>query len=190
METSHEYTQKLKIGYFGSFYGEIKPNIFFEALAKFNFLKDIEVVIASKIHNYAIPKELSDNVKQINFLAYEESIKMMGAMDCNLLILPFQHKREGVYSGKLFDYLSSGRPIFALINEKDVAAELIKEFQCDYIVDPNDVDQVYNMLVEIHKDWKEKKLKVIKKDKIQKLHRKEQVNLLISFLNEKNGSIK
>ena len=188
--THHEYTHKLRIGYFGNFYADRKPTNFFEALSKCEFLEDIEIFIASNIHNYNIPKKLVSIVKQSDFLPYEKSIVMMGSMDCNLLILPYKGSGEGVYSGKLFDYLSSCRPILGLINEQDVAAELIKEFQCDYIVDPNDVGKIYNMLGEIHKDWKEKKLKVTEKDKIQNLHRKEQVNLLLSFLNEKNGSIK
>ena len=44
------------------------------------------------------------------------------------------------------------------------------------------MDEIYNMLVKIHSDWSEKNLKVANKSKIQELHRKGQVNLLISFL--------
>lgn len=182
VETFHEYASKLKIGYWGNFYSDRKPTNFFEALSKANFLNDVEVIIASNIHNYTIPKEIVSQVKQIKFLPYEESIKMMGSMDCNLLILPYKANSEGVYSGKLFDYISSGRPVFGLINEHDVAAQLIKEFNCDYIADPSSVDEIYNMLVKIHSDWSEKNLKVANKSKIQELHRKGQVNLLISFL--------
>lgn len=181
----YEYTDKLRIGYFGSFYGEIKPNIFFDALSKVDFIQDVEVIIASKIHNYTTPKAIEKSVKKIDFLPYEESISMMGNMDCNLLILPYKENRQGVYSGKLFDYLSVGRPILGLINKSDVAADLIRDFQCDYIVDPANVEEIYNMLVKVHNDWREKKLKVANKDKIQQLHRKSQVNLLISFLQEK-----
>lgn len=182
VKTQHTYREKLYIGYFGNFYADRKPTNFFEALSKFNFLNDIVVVIASNNHNYNVPEKIKNNIKKLDFLLYEDSIKMMGEMDINLLILPYKMNGEGVYSGKLFDYISAGRPILGLINENDVAAKLIREYNCDYIADPSSVDAIYMQLDKIYNDWKEKLLKKPNSKMVEKLHRKEQVNILKNFL--------
>lgn len=173
---------KLKIGYFGTFYGDIKPDNFFLALLNFEFIDDLEIHIASSSHNYLIPDRLKNNVKKMDFLTYEESIQVMSGMDCNLLILPFMDTRQGVYSGKLFDYLSTTRPILALVNQNDVAANLIKEFDCGYFADPNSIDNILSSIYSIYDDWKKSKLKMANRELISKLHRKSQVDILRNFL--------
>lgn len=173
---------RLKIGYFGSFYGEIKPDNFFKALLGFKYLESVEIYIASKVHNYSIPNELKPYVKSLAFMSYEDSIKMMSNMDCNLLILPFSGKREGVYSGKLFDYISTTRPTLALISKVDVAAKLLNECNSGYIADPNNINEINDQLINIYNNWKNGKLSGASLDKIEELRRDKQVEKLASYL--------
>lgn len=177
--------EKLRLGYFGTFYGDIKPDNFFSALGKSNFKDRIEVFIATRTHNFEVPIELKDSVKLLNFMSYEESIKMMGRMDANILILPDSGNRKGVYSGKIFDYLSSNRPIIGLIDSKDVAADLIKDYNGDYLANPNDIDNILVVLNKLFTDWEMNRIDVFRQD-IGLLHRKQQVKKLVDFLTKVN----
>ena len=53
----------------------------------------------------------------------------MNEMDANIMLHP-RGERKGVYSGKLFDYISAQKPIIACVDKNDVAAELIYSFDC------------------------------------------------------------
>ena len=48
-------------------------------------------------------------------------------MDFNLFVHP-RSERKGVYTGKLFDYISAAKPILACVDKDDVAAKMIEEF--------------------------------------------------------------
>lgn len=181
---SYKKGKKLRLGYFGTFYGDIKPDNFFSALNMSNFKDKIEVFIACRAHNFEIPIELRANVKLMDFMPYEESIKMMGEMDANILILPLSN-RKGVYSGKLFDYLSSNRPILGLVDSEDVAADLIREYNGDYLVKPDNIDDILVGLNKLFADWEAGRINVFKQN-LDLLHRKQQVKKLVNFLTNVN----
>jgi len=172
------------IGYFGSFYGSIKPTNFFAALVLFheefpNYFFKVELY---GVHNnFNIPSQLVNFVQSYEALAYENAIERMSTMDVNLLLLPNQD-RKGVYSGKLFDYISVRKPILACIDPSDVASELIHTLDCGYIVDFNNVNQIKNAILEAYHDWEKGFIKKATEEEVNNLHRKVQVSKLYRFI--------
>jgi len=172
------------IGYFGSFYGSIKPTNFFAALVLFheefpNYFFKVELY---GVHNnFNIPSQLVNFVQSYEALAYENAIERMSTMDVNLLLLP-NEDRKGVYSGKLFDYISVRKPILACIDPSDVASELIHTLDCGYIVDFNNVNQIKNAILEAYHDWEKGFIKKATEEEVNNLHRKVQVSKLYRFI--------
>lgn len=166
----------LKIGYFGSFYGDIKPDSFFDAILQLNIAEKFKIYIATKNLNFSIPDVLKDNVVLLPYMSYKESISKMSSMDVNLLILP--KNRKGLFSGKVFDYLSSGRPIFAIVNPYDVAADLICENNAGYIADFGNLENIKFMISKLYNDWNNETLIKPNMLEIAKQHRKYQVQKL------------
>lgn len=178
-------SKELKLGYYGSFQGKTKPDILFQAILELKkelHVFPIKIYIATKSINFNIPDELKNSIILLPYTHYEESIKSMGTMDCNILILP-SDTRVGVYSGKLFDYISVQKSILGLINKNDVAATLINDLQCGYVADPNNKEDVKMALLSLYKDWKQQNLKVASIKNIQKLHRKHQIHKLLGVIN-------
>jgi len=169
----------LKIGYFGTFYADIKPDVFFRSFIK------VEKQLKAKIEfhfygvhkNFTVPKEIEDRLKIFPSVTYEESIAKMAEMDANLLILP-KGERKGVYSGKIFDYLSSKRPILAFVDLEDVAASLIINFNAGYVVDYNDNKKGAESIFDWVKDLESGITRSATDEQILSLHRKYQVNKL------------
>ncbi|VEB24921.1 hypothetical protein [Avibacterium volantium] len=177
----YEKDDFFKIGYFGSFYGDRKPDIFFEAVKNISHLIPFKIFIATSSHNFYIPDKIREKVVLLPYLSYKESIVKMSQMDCNLLILP-RGKQRGIYSGKLFDYISVGRSVLALVDPSDVAAKLIEDLNCGYISEVNDVEAIEKMINRAYLDWINGSLAVASKSNIDKLHRKYQVEKLINIL--------
>jgi glycosyltransferase involved in cell wall biosynthesis len=176
----------LNFGYFGSFYGAQKPDVFFEALLLLNAYDDaidFKINIFGAHNNFNIPLKLRDKINMVQGLPYDEAILKMKEMDANILIIP-NNGRKGVYSGKLFDYISVQRPIIALLDKEDVAADLINEFKCGYVSDFKDVNEVFESLKELIKDKSEGVSKVATHDQVVSLHRKNQVIKLKDVINQ------
>ena len=172
-------------GFFGSFYGAVKPDLFFEALMKIllsvpEFDFQFEVYGAHK--NFNIPTKLKNKVHIFPHLPYEKAILKMQKMDVNVLFIP-NNGRKGIYSGKLFDYISVQRPIFAMLDKKDVAFDLIKELNCGYLAEFNDIDEIVDAIKKIIKDKTEGVFDVASTSQVESLHRRNQVQKLKTLIN-------
>lgn len=171
----------LKIGYFGSLHGAAKPNVLFEAINQLGFNKKIKIYFAISNKTFDVPTYIEQSINYLEFMPYLHSIREMAKMDVNLLIIPSK-TRVGVYSGKIFDYLSSNRPILALVNPNDVAAKLIQETNAGYIADFDILEEVKIAITQLYKDWESNKLKQPNIAVISQQHRKYQVQKLIEWI--------
>lgn len=172
----------LRIGYFGSFYGDIKPDLFFKAIIEEELHNKVEIFFATRNVNFNIPSILKERITFFPYMSYNECIQKMSSMDVNLLILP--KNRQGVFSGKIFDYLSVKRTILAIINPNDVAAHLINECNAGYIADFNNLENIKLVIRRLYEDWENGKLVKHDVEKIGLQHRKYQVQKLNEWVNK------
>lgn len=168
------------LGYFGTFYGKRKPNILMEALKQltlennsFNF--QLEIIGAHQ--NFSIPAEITSKVNIVEPIEYHDAIEKMASFDGNIQIHP-KSKQKGIFTGKLFDYISIQKPVLAFVDKQDVAAKLIEDFDCGYIAEFSDVEENKKIILEAYNDWKENKIKFASDQQVKSLHRKEQVEKL------------
>ncbi|MDO5653062.1 MAG: hypothetical protein Q4G39_03055 [Brachymonas sp.] len=185
----HDYSPPLRpfntrfcIGYFGSFYGNRKPHTFFLALEQLCDEIDMEIHIATQSVNFDVPPALIRRVHLHGFLSYQQSVEMMATMDANLLILPKLPEFKGVFSGKIFDYISVYRPVLAVVDPDDVAADLVRELGCGYVADVDEVEQIKSMLRQAHADWLQGQIKHGSPAQVRQLHRRVQVQKLSALL--------
>lgn len=172
------------LGYFGSFYGGRKPNFLFEALS--NLLKNeagfdfrFEIIGAHK--NFTIPTDLQEKVTILPNLEYEKAIEYMAQLDLNVQMHP-RSKQKGVFTGKLFDYISVQKPVLALVDKDDVAAQLVNDFGCGYVAEFAEVGEIEIQVKQAFSDWKQDKIKFASDEDRNSLHRKFQVEKLIKLI--------
>ncbi len=181
----NEKNSVFTLGYFGTFYGAIKPNIFFKALSdlKKENLIEFEVHLVGVHSNFLIPKVIEKNVNIFPSSTYLNAIEHMSKSDCNVLINP-GGKRKGIFTGKLFDYISVQKPVLAFVDKTDVAAKLIEEFDCGYIAEFDQLQENKNIILNAYEDWKQNKIKFASNEQVASLHRKEQVKKLAQLINK------
>jgi len=176
----------LKFGYFGSFYGLRKPDNLLLAIEKFQNINHefiFEIHIYGAHNNYGIPYSFKDKVFKHLGLTYLKAIEEMNKMDINLLFHP-RSIRKGVFSGKIFDYISAKKPIFALVDKDDVAAKLIHDLKCGYVAEFDDLTEIKEKLDEIISDFKNQTLRIAEADDIKKLHRRNSVLRLTKMIHK------
>lgn len=171
------------LGYFGTFYGAIKPNFLFNALIEIKSQKlfDFELRLVGVHSNFIIPKEIKDNITVFEKVSYAKSIEQMAETSCNILLIP-KGKRKGVFTGKLFDYISVQKPVIALVDTEDVAAKLIQDFDCGYIAEFSEIEANKKVILEAFNDWKMNQLKFATFEQVQSLHRRNQVRKLAGLI--------
>lgn len=168
---------RFTMGYFGSFYGGRKPVTFFSALEELKKEHpdfDFEFHIVGAHRNFEIPNSVADNVLFLPPLKYEDAIKKMMTMDANLVIHP-RSEQKGVFTGKLFDYISVNVPVLAFVDKDDVAAQLVLDFNAGYVGECNDKEVNKRAIWECYIDWKNNKVKIVSEENRMSLHRKNQV---------------
>lgn len=172
------------LGYFGTFYGTRKPTILFEALKELkleNVDFDFKVEIIGAHQNYTVPSEIAEKVQLYPALSYVEAIKKMAEMDLNVQLHP-RSKQKGIFTGKLFDYISVQKPVLALVDSEDVAAQLIQEFSCGYVAEFSELEENKTMLKRAFDDWKSGIIPHASDEQVESLHRKKQVEKLKSLI--------
>ena len=122
----------LQIVYTGNIYiGKQDPSLLFEALLLMgNSANNISILFYGR--QFGDVREL---VKKFNIehlvringqIPYRQSLATQRSADILLLLLWNNPKEKGVYTGKLFEYIGAGRPILAIGNHDNVAAELLR----------------------------------------------------------------
>ena len=84
-----------------------------------------------------VQSEVADCFTLVGTVPYDESIEEMYRSDCLLVIDPvFDNKMKNVYiPGKLYDYLSTARPILCLADRDSATGDLAAATGCEQ-VDP------------------------------------------------------
>ncbi|MDG1840739.1 MAG: hypothetical protein P8I93_00150 [Crocinitomicaceae bacterium] len=175
--------------YAGTFYGKRKPDTFFSALKELSDSGQLKIpwklLFIGTPKNFSIPKQFGKNISFVESMENIEVIKVLAQSDCNLLIHP-PSKAKGVFTGKLFDYLSVQQPILALVDVEDVAADLINKCNAGNSVDFYDINSIKEELLNIFDCWQNNIENQYNEVLISSLHRKKEVLKLQKIILNEN----
>ncbi len=154
---------KMTLTYTGALYGRRKPDTLFDALHQLIAGGDIpkdkvavrlvgnynEAQMNSRIREY----KLEGVVEIVGLLPHNECI--MEQLSCDALVLIEGNGKgaEAFYTGKLFEYMNTNKPILALLPEHGVAADLVKESNVGLVADVDDVKEIKENLLSFYRQW-------------------------------------
>lgn len=195
LDKEYNKSDKLIITYSGSMYGRRKPDYFLQSINelieedKIN-KNDIIIRFIGNIPSKKI-NEINDNfslegiVNYLPYMPHKESIEKLIESDILLLIIGEGKGAENFYSGKIFEYMNTNRAILALVPEKGVAAQVIKETQTGYISEMTDVNKIKKLIQDIYNGWKNNNMDLQPNwDKIKTFERKELTKNLAKILDK------
>lgn len=132
----------------------------------------------SSVQKEKILKKIDiERVQFIHYVDHNEAISFMMSSSVLLLIIPDHHSNRSILTGKLFEYLASGKPVLCLGPADGDAAEIIAEAGVGKTFAYNDFNSIAAYLLEL--------TNVIKNppdNKIKKFSRTELTRHLTSIL--------
>jgi glycosyltransferase involved in cell wall biosynthesis len=152
-----------KIKYAGSFYGSYNPSVFLRALHSMitsHNIKDIRFHVVG--HG---SKWLAQNLDRLGLNGIEPFMRLEGHMDSkrclseilnsSLLLAISPSVIDYNVPQKIYTYMRTGVPIFAVMPERGEAAQIIRDYNAGYVVDASTVDGVEKKLYQLYLLWKE-----------------------------------
>lgn len=154
-----EPSSQFTIVYTGAFYGLRQPDAFLEAIGQladeYPEIKDnLKLLFAGRInakHKNRFPYPEMMNI--LDYQPHEKSIALLSSADLLLLIIPAQNS-DGCLTGKIYEYLASGRHILAIIPPNGEAAKVLRRAQAGVIVEPEDIEAIKKAVFELYTRWK------------------------------------
>ena len=150
-------TRQFTITYTGEFNPLRRPDAFVQAvihLTETNRIPagDWRVRFAGKNPPHYIPDR--PPFQQLGYLSHQDLNDIRRDSDALLLLLSDAPSARGNYTGKLFEYLASNRPILTISRPDTVAAQLVKQARAGRVV-PHDPDQIAETIEAMYRAWKE-----------------------------------
>lgn len=176
------YPSKFRISSIGTLNNERNPVSLFKAVKNMladeeDFKKHIEIelvgIIAASVNEEIEKHRLQKYVKKTNYLPHIEALKRMA--DSCLLLLPLNNVQDkGILTGKIFEYIGSGKTILGFGDPAGEAASIVREIDAGHFFKYNDVKGTEIFLKNQYQLWKNGKLRRKKNDSfIAKYDRKQ-----------------
>jgi glycosyltransferase involved in cell wall biosynthesis len=124
---------ELRIVYTGSFYeGKQDPTPLFQALRQLGpQAARVRVVFygpgLGQVQQFARRQQVESQVEVHDPVPHRRALELQKQADLLLLLLWNHPESEGVYTGKVFEYLGARRPVLALGQPKGVVADLLRQ---------------------------------------------------------------
>ena len=190
---------KFTLTYTGLLYGRRKPDNFFEALksAIGEGYIDRSRINVQLIGNFKMEQlqnkidifNLTDVVTTLPYMKHKACLSELLKSDALLLIEPSGPGAEAFYTGKVFEYMNTGRPILATIPYNGAAAQLISDTNTGLVADYNDIKGTAENLLLLYRCWMNNS-KPFKPyiSEIRKYERKELTKSLVAVFNNCTGN--
>jgi len=144
--------QIITIVYTGTVWKATSLDVFCSILEKYLLLNSpmkqrIRVKVFGRVvgeeANYLEIQSLKDVIECYGYIDHEKVVEEMLNADILLLTLSDLPGAEKIIHGKAFEYMASGRHIFALIPDGEVKILIAEHYGNASIVSPGDADEVY-----------------------------------------------
>lgn len=155
--------EKFTITYNGTLYGKRSPSNFLEAVNRLielnkidrnkiilKFVGEIGRDAKEDINNFT--SKFKDIVQCIDYLPHKESIKQIENSSALLLIIESGKGSEGIYTGKIFEYIRSGKNIIGIV-PNGVAKDLIIGTNTGFCCHPDKIQEIEEAIYKCYLIW-------------------------------------
>lgn len=157
-------TSKYTITYNGTLYGKRSPKNFLIAINRLieaGKVKPEEIIIkfvgqigkdAQEDMKFFLVKH-HNIIEFISYLPHKESLKKLEDSSASLLIIEDGEGSEGIYTGKIFEYIRSGRDVIGIV-PAGVAKDLILDTNTGFCCHPEKIDEIEEVIYKSYSIWK------------------------------------
>ncbi|MFD2533372.1 glycosyltransferase [Gracilimonas halophila] len=157
---------KFNILYSGLFYEQNQPDIFLHALKKADAdgsidLSDIHLHfqggLDKRINNLIGELGFRESVTDYGYLTHEVAVSNLKQADLLWMISNFAPNHTQIKSGKLFEYIGTGKPILGLAHDGE-EAHLLEQYNAGYFGDLKSEKIIISEIARLYDLWSDGKL--------------------------------
>jgi glycosyltransferase involved in cell wall biosynthesis len=163
LDTGIPKNDKFTLTYTGALYGRRRPDLFFKAVTDLVREKSIEreKISINLIGHYKTDR-LNSLVKQYGlsgvitvhpYMEHRQCLQKLLSSDALLLLEGSGPGSGAFYTGKVFEYMNTNRPIIAVIPENGAAAGLIRETGTGSVSDCGNLKEIKQNVLESYSEW-------------------------------------
>jgi glycosyltransferase involved in cell wall biosynthesis len=182
--------EKFSISYIGLLPKQSNPKLFFSALRKIcfenaNFKRDLKLNFIGDIsedvkHEIQI-NNLSEKTEFMEYVPHKKAIEYQQKAQVLLLLIPNIENAQGILTGKLFEYLTTNRPIFAVSPPNIDLEQILEETNTGFVLEYHDELKIKKVIEGLYQEYKNGGISVKSKN-IAKYHRKELTKQLAEII--------
>lgn len=154
--------QRFTMVYTGALYGRRKPDLFFQALKE---LKEegridpakVSVKLIGNYHNDKLQAQidsfgLTECFEIVGYVPHNICIRHQIQADVLILIEGSGRGADAFYTGKVFEYMNTNRPVLAVL-PKGCAADLVRESRIGTVADADSVSEIKEAAAAYYDSW-------------------------------------
>lgn len=171
---------KLNFLYSGLFYESNQPDILLNAVndlareSKIS-LNDIHLHfqggLSTRINELIHDLGMENSVTDLGYVSHSIAVSNLKQADILWMLSNFVPVHKQVKSGKLFEYIGSGKPILGLVHHGS-EFDLLDNYRAGYMAPPNDIEKVKASVLSVFADWKQRNMKLPDRSYVEKFDRK------------------
>lgn len=182
--------KQFSISYIGLLPKQSNPFVLFKALQQLckeqdGFAKDLKLHFIGDISNEVkIALEKYELIRYANlqgYVSHKKAIAYQKSAQVLLLLIPNVEKSKGILTGKLFEYLTSKRPILAIGPEDGDLAKILDETKAGKVFNYSNLSDLKAHIIALYQAFKEENLQT-EAINIEKFHRKNLTKQLVNVL--------
>ena len=202
LKTKSDLSQSFTMSHVGIVGAARNATKFWEALGELikdenrsEFSNLLKIRLIGQVDNSVLisikENKLENHVEIIPYIPHEKVIIEQSSSQVLLLFVNNSPNAKGILTGKIFEYMASGRPILAIGPKDGDTAIILDETKSGVIVDFEDKEGMKKVILDLFEKYKDNQLPTKENESVKKYSRralaKEYVNLIERILrNEQN----
>ena len=191
-ERSRSVDTKFTMSHIGLLPAQSNPKILWKVLRELIqedllFGQDFQLNLIGNVSNKVIASitefGLKNHVEVINYVPHSKAIELQKQSQVLLLLIPNVNGAKGIITGKVFEYLTSKRPVLAVAPTDGDLANILKSTNAGIAIDFEDAAKLKSTILDFYKKYKEGNLQSHCIG-IQKYHRKNLTQQLAQLIKE------
>lgn len=121
---------------------------------KIRFVGNVEECVLKDIEKY----ELGNYVDNLGYMSHDKAIAFQQNSPVLLLLVNNTPNAKGILTGKLYEYMASGRPVLTIGHVQSDMADLLSETKTGFIVDFEDTEGMKKAILDLFEAYKNNSL--------------------------------
>jgi glycosyltransferase involved in cell wall biosynthesis len=136
----------------GTIYGSVDPSPVLRALAALDTI-DSDHLVVRIIGSVWEPTFLPPDNIRVETTGYVDHAHAVAEMCTASALLLYRPGTSLAPSGKLFEYLASGRPLLCVAHRDNLASRLVTDWNAGFAADPDDEGEIKEAIVKLWEGW-------------------------------------